>query len=92
MITKAAKKHSEYVIRLLISFSRRQWLHERASKLHMLPVLLYTVFGIFYGCVHVFSSLKTKIYVGSLMLDYKVNQHTPSAATDELIGLKLSLQ
>jgi hypothetical protein len=39
-----------------------------------------------------FSSLKTKIDVGPLLHDNKGKQHTPSAATDELIGLQLSLQ
>ena len=37
LITKATDMHSEYII--VIAFPRQQWLRERASVLHILPVL-----------------------------------------------------
>ena len=41
-VTKATDTHSEYVI--LIAFAWQQWLRERASLLHVVPLFLVPYF------------------------------------------------
>jgi hypothetical protein len=50
-ITKATDTHAEYVI--LIAFPRQQWLRERASVLHILPVLLISRVMYTYLCCYI---------------------------------------